>query len=929
MAPAAVIFPAFGAIMRRMSALSALSDFPVLSKAEVFARLAAGAQAATTIVTPNRRLAQELARAFDATRIAAGLSAWEAADIIPLNAYIERLWEAATYSDRTLATPQLLSPAQEQALWEEVIAASTWSGELLSPARAAVQCQDAWRLAHAWRIDGALELFPGNDDARAFAEWSRAYIKRANNDIDSARLADAVSAMLGDGALPKPQTLIVYGFEIVPPQVRDFLRACAAQGVEVCVCRTARNAGTVTRVMRASATEELESAARWARTRLEQAHARLSANNNGAPVVYPRIGVVVPDLQQRRRAVNRVFSRVMAPAWTVPGAEVAPLPFNLSLGLPLADYPLVHAALGVLMLATGEIDFALASRLIRSPFIAGADSEFARRARLDADLRRRLPARVTLARLTASVTHCPLLREGMEALYKIAEAQPKGARSPHEWGRHFSALLEAAGFPGARALDSAEFQTRTKWYEMLAELARLERVTPRMSAAQALSKLRKLCTDTLFQPEAIDAPVQVLGILESDGMEFDHLWVSGLTDDAWPLAAHPNPFITVALQKKSGIPEASAETALALDRRITDGWKQAADEVVFSHALREQDRELTPSALIADVPAGDVDPAAFPRYRDVLHAARVLEEIPDGAAPAYAKSVVSGGTRVLADQAACPFRAYAHHRLRANGLEIPADGLDARDRGNLLHALMAELWGALQSKTRLDATTPTELAGMIDHAAEAAVAKVRNDRPGVLDGRLADLERVRLAKLAREWLEVERARGDFEVVAREERRTLHAAGLEMHGRIDRMDKLDDGSHVLIDYKTGRATSKDWLEERPDDPQMPLYALGAAEKIAGIAYARVKTGAMKFIGIARDGEVLPKVKAFDSWPGWPALWQKNIDALGREFATGVADVDPKRGLKTCKYCDLRPLCRVHERLAAIEDEDGEFEGGDAE
>jgi hypothetical protein len=111
--------------------------------------------------------------------------------------------------------------------------------------------------------------------------------------------------------------------------------------------------------------------------------------------------------------------------------------------------------------------------------------------------------------------------------------------------------------------------------------------------------------------------------------------------------------------------------------------------------------------------------------------------------------------------------------------------------------------------------------------------------------------------------------------------------------------------------------------------MPLYALGASEKIAAIAYARVKTGDMKFIGISRDGEVLPKVKAFDSWPGWPEMWQKNIDALGREFASGVADVDPKRGLKTCKYCDLRPLCRVHERLAAIEDEDGEFEEGGAE
>jgi probable DNA repair protein len=839
------------------------------------------------------------------------------------------LWDAAIYSDGAPVPPQLLSPAQELALWEEVIGASPWADELLSPARAAEQCRDAWRLAHAWRIDGALELFPGNDDARAFAEWARAYAKRATGEIDSARLPDAVGEMLNDKALPKPQALIVFGFEIVPPQTRDFLRACAREGVAVGVCETRRSAGTVTRVTRASARDELETAARWARARLEHAYARQPADCGKTPVVYPRIGVVVPDLQQRRREVNRVFSRVMAPDWALPGAPVAVLPFNLSLGLPLADYPLVHAALSMLALSLGEVEFALASRLLRSPFIGGADREFAQRARLDAKLRTSMPARVTLARLTAAVTFCPLLRERLEALYKIAQGQSAGAHSPHDWGRHFSALLEAAGFTGERTLDSVEFQTRAKWYETLGEFARLERVAPRMTAAQALARLRRLCTDALFQPEAADAPVQVLGILESDGMEFDHLWVSGLTDDAWPLAAHSNPFITIALQKKAGIPEASAESALALDRRITDGWKHAADEIVFSHALREQDRELTPSVLIADVPAGEVELAETPRYREVLHAARALEDIPDGVAPVYAKTVVSGGTRVLADQAACPFRAFAHHRLRARDLEVPADGLDARDRGILLHALMAELWGALGSKVRLEAIEATELAGMIDRAAVAAVTKVRNERPGVLDGRLADLERVRLAKLAREWLDVERTRGGFEVVAREERRTLRAGGLEMHGRIDRMDKLDDGSHVLIDYKTGRATPKDWLEERPDDPQMPLYALGSAEEIAAIAYARVKTGEMKFTGIARDAGVLPKFKAFDSWPGWPELWQKNLDALGSEFATGVAAVDPKRGLKTCKYCDLRPLCRVHERLAAIEDEDGDFEEGAAE
>ena len=214
----------------------------MLGTPAVFALLAASTPAAVTVVTPNRRLAQELVRSFDAMRIAAGLTAWEAADIIPLNAWYERLWEAATYSDRAGATPQLLTPAQEQALWEAVIVASARGAGLLSPARAAVQCQDAWKLAHAWRIEGALELFPGNDDARAFAEWARAYGKRTSDDMDSARLADAVVPLLANDALPKPETLVVYGFEIVPPQTRNFLRACAARGCAASGSRRATRA---------------------------------------------------------------------------------------------------------------------------------------------------------------------------------------------------------------------------------------------------------------------------------------------------------------------------------------------------------------------------------------------------------------------------------------------------------------------------------------------------------------------------------------------------------------------------------------------------------------------------------------------------------------------------------------------------------------
>jgi len=896
--------------------MPAESPFPLWSKTEVFARLAEGLKAGVTVVTPNRRLAQELAREFDADRLASGLNAWEAADILPFGSFVERLWESAVYSEIGADTPLLLSPAQEQALWEEIIGASPWDAQLLSPARASAQCRDAWRLAHAWCIAGAIDKFPGNDDARAFADWAHAYAKRIARDVDAARLPDVVARLLESPALRKPRLLVAYAFDILPPQITDFFRAFSATGVEVVCCGPRRKDAAAVRATFASSRDELEAAARWARARLEAVH------GGGAPdqiASYPRIAVVVPDLERRRQEVMRVFSRVMEPGWNLPGAMLQPLPFNISIGVPLAAYPLAHAAVGLLALAAGEVEFALASRLMRSPFIAGAEEELARRARLDADLRSVQPAHVTLARVVGAVEGCPLLRERFEALYNYASGNLAGMQSPHAWARHFSSLLDAAGFPGERALDSAEFQTRAKFYEVLGEFALLERVLPRMSCAQALARLRRLCADTLFQPESNDAPVQVLGILESAGLEFDHLWVSGLTDEAWPLAARPNPFIPVALQKKAGIPEAAADTALALDRRITEDWLHAADEIVVSHPLRENDRELLPSALIASIAHGELELPEFARYRDEVHAARALESVADGVAPPYAAKEVRGGTRVLADQAACPFRAFARHRLGAEGLDTPVDGLDARDRGNLLHALMAQLWGTLRTKSRLDSLPPDELATAIDDAAQTAVAKVRTQRAGVLDGRMAELERARLARLAREWLAIESGRGDFEVVAREEKRTLEAGGLAFAGRIDRMDRLASG-HVLIDYKTGRATPRDWLGERPDEPQLPLYAIAAKEDIAGVAFARIKTGEMRYMGLTREADLLPQVKPAESWNGLVDGWRRELDVLGREFAQGVARVDPKRELKTCRHCDLQPLCRVHERFSAREDED---------
>lgn len=887
----------------------------MLSKTELLERLAGGHAARISVVTPNTRLSQALVSEFDTFQASRNRTVWEAADILPFGAFVERMYEDALYSDVPDELPMLLTPAQEEWLWVEAIRASP--RDILSLAETAAQCRDAWRLLHQWRLPAA----GGNEDAQAFQEWAGAYRRRTAGEVDGSRLPDLVSAFFKSLELPK--MLVPYGFDLAPPQTREFLSALAAHGVEVLECRQEKKNAVLKRTAFFSAREELEKAAAWARARLEAGiRGRSPISQSGSEAIGDRaptpnsvrIGVVVPDLQLRRKEVVRVFSRAMRPGYNLPGAKPAAMPFNVSLGEPLLQYPVVALALSLLRFSREELPFPEVSKIILSPFLGGAETDLSARARAEAWLRRKLEARVTLPKLI-SLLERSSLRERLEQLFAVARDDLLSPQTPSEWARHFTALLEAAGFPGERTLDSAEFQARAKLNEMLGELSRLERVCSRMNFSAALAALRRLCGETLFQPESPDAPIQVLGILESAGLEFDHLWVSGLTDEAWPLQARPNPFIPIALQRKAGMPEASAEGSLALDRRITDGWRGAAGEVVFSSFEKEEDRSVAASPLIADLEKSSLEIPAYPRFRDVVSSLKRIATSEDRVAPPVTARKIKGGTRVLSDQAACPFRAFAAHRLGAKKLEEPIEGLDAKDRGTLLHAFMKSLWSSLKDSTSLGKDVSPALAS----AAAAAVKELG------LEGRFAELERARLIRLGDEWLEVERRREPFAVLHLERPHPVLAAGLEFDGRIDRMDRLEGGGHALIDYKTSRMQSpKQWEPPRPDDPQLPLYAVSVPEEIAAVAFAKVRRGDMKLIGYARDAGALPNVKHYRDWQKLLQAWRAEAEALGTSFAAGEAQVDPKRGLQTCRYCDLHTVCRVYEKLSVLSEEDASSE-----
>ena len=908
-----------------------------LPKDQLLARLAGGISAGITVVTPNTRLAQALSREFDDAQAAADKTSWETADILPLSSWLTRAHEDALYSPLATTLPLMLSAAQEQALWEEAIRSSKLAETLLSAAATAAQCREAWQVAHVWRLQGSIAGYPANDDARAYLEWSAQYAAATARfrQTDSARLPDVLLPLLPDAAVRKPAVFVLYGFDIVTAQQRALLDALAAVGVEVNTCAPALRAAKASRIALNAARDEMRTAASWARARLE-------ANPKA------RIAIVVPNLAQERARVRRAFAAVMRPDYILSGATPAPMPFNISLGVGLDTFPLAHDALRLLELCGRDVAFADASRLLRSPFLGGAESELAARARLDAHWRERVAPRVNLdelARLAVlrnapSVNGTPGMAFLLTKLADLRKSQFNGRKPASEWARLMSEALSQAGFPGERSLDSTEYQTLKKWHELLSGFAALDRVQGGINYADALARLRRMAADTLFQPEAFDEPIQVLGVLESAGLAFDHLWVMGLTDEAWPLPARPNPFVPVKLQRAAGVPEADATSSLELDRRITAGWLGSAAEVVLSHAEREDDRELSPSPLILDVPVMAIAELALPElteradFSHVIHAARTEERHDDHIAPALNDAGLhGGGTGLFRDQAACAFRAFAVHRLGAGGLETPEPGLSAMDRGSLVHSVLAAAWAALSSRLQLDAMPLADLDALLARCAQEAIAHLRRRKPDALAGRFAELEATRLVNLAREWILFEKARADFAVVAVEQKRAVSFGGVSVNARLDRMDRLADGGHVVIDYKTGSANVSAWLGARPDEPQLPLYALSAPEDITAVAFASVRKGEPEFKGVSRDPDLVPGVKPIDeqrsqlakAYGSWDALlesWRREMDTLGTSFAAGEASVNPKRGSLTCTYCGMQPLCRINERSGEMADGEGE-------
>ena len=669
---------------------------------------------------------------------------------------------------------------------------------------------------------------------------------------------------------------------------------------------------------------EIAAAAQWAARRLR-------SDENF------RAWILVRDLNRRRAEVVDAFDAVLVPGRFELREDRAPATYALAGGTPLADYAPVRIALQLLASSVGAIDFQAFSELLRAPELHLSVGEAALAARLDLALRRRAPSEADLPAWLALSDEAARAEAwgpiGALQRLQMASRQLLALRGAHPfstWLPIWISALEVAPWAQRAQWSSVEYQAAERFRELLSSLAAADAIVGSQTREVAQRVLRRAARDTAFQPQTGVPAIWVSGQLMDPWLNYDGLWIAGCSDERWPAPVAPIALLPIRLQRQYNVTVASAELQMQAALDLQRCWQTRSEHSVFSWAHADDGMPAAPSPLLPlNLPLleqASPDLQTHPHWHALRAAMPHLERFTDELAPAFGADERTHGVATLKAQSRCAFRGFAESRLRAQGLELPVPGFNAGERGELVHFALEHVWSELRDSDRLASIDAAARDALLAAAAEHALGKVYPRRkPG---RRWREREQLRLHGLLGKWLDLEAKRAPFRVEQIEqETQVAGFAGVEFRVRIDRSDSLHDGARVLIDYKTASVTA-DWRGDRPDNPQLPIYALLQPERLVAVAYGSVNAAKPEFVVESERRDVFNK-KRMTQMEGEPnfaaliAVWRSRIEKLAAEFAAGRAEVAPTR--KACASCDLQGLCRVPGALDTDDDEEGEGEG----
>ncbi|WP_024850553.1 PD-(D/E)XK nuclease family protein [Hydrogenovibrio kuenenii] len=758
-----------------------------------------------------------------------------------------------------------------------------------------------------------------------------------------------------------PMDIKLQGFDIehlddLPPYMKHWIQLVRAKGGQVEMAETEPSMTAPQQLYRAmDEVDEAQQAAAWAYEQYQNLSREIQA---------PRIAIVAPDISTVEPALTWALDEQLLLQEAEPlklfQPQATPSKFyNVSLGRSLADVPLVKNALQVLEFAisasckagdAAKFEYNQVSEWLISPYTPG---DFVERQALDFRLRTWQWAKLSLNELLKALQPPDAVNEAdadagpaksfvypPKGLLKALKAMAQSGRFLNrQAGKALSAqafyefaieVLEASDWATTSAdgaLNSVEFQQKLAFLKALYLFSDQLVLTSKhgsnqLAATEWLVRLRQFVAEQLHQPESVsDAPIQVIGMLEAGGQHFDALWVMGMTANAWPREAKPNPFLPIALQREYQLPRADVARELRYAQRLTERLATSAQQVVWSYAQQSEGQLNLISPLVESYlqkqPEESMEYAPLPyqSLAEVMFLERTpVEMVLDNKAPAVTPGdKVPGGSAILTAQQKCPLMAFFDYRLGAKyQLETVEQGMQSNHLGTLVHQVLEWFWQEVKNQSALIRLSDEQLKQKLDDLLQQAMQTMDQH----FNEHYLALEKKRIGHLLFEWLQLEKQRPAFEVVAFEQAVELDLAGIKLSIKIDRIDQLEtDGIGqppvFILDYKTGKATINDLLKVPLEAPQLAIYLHAFDEglpmeqaEVKGLGYGMIHSDdGVKFSVVAENEAFLPNKKATNfealadkvgefegaSWEAFLQHLKASVLALATSVQQGNADM----------------------------------------
>lgn len=846
------------------------------------------------VLTPNQRLTNTLQQQLGDYHLSQGNRAFLSPTLLSFSQFIRLLWKSYIF----ISPKKLLSNDEEIWLWRKIIHQSEISKELLNSHQAASLVQTAWHHLIQWQltIEQLSTEVQNNENFDFFVAWSNAFRSccLTQNFIDESSALEAYACHPSFIKELSYQRFYFYHFIEMTPLQEYFISSLKQQQKSVFLIQQPSINQTLMRCELETSTEEMLAMATWAKEKYTENP-------------KTRIGCVIPNLHQQREEVLRIFKTIF---------NTQTPPIDISAGYLLSEFTIIQHALLITTVLEPTFDYEVFSTYLRSAYFGKSEKEIGARHLLDIELRKICSKTTSLTKIYSAlknreVSFIPtLLTEQAQGLpLLIYQSQPIT-----RWCEQWLAFLQQLGWPGQRNLSSTEYQVAQRFIKLIQEVEDFCSLQTLWSWHEFLSLVKTQCQQTVFQPEKEKTSIQILGLLEASGMTFDYVWIMGLDDKTWPSAPAPNPFLPYQLQKKHGMPHASAEREYAFCKTLQEQLIQSSTTTIVSSAMHDEDKELNPSPLIMKI-FKHMSPLSEMSPQRRLGPSPVFEQFTDNIAPPVLESEsITGGTSIIQHQALCPFKAFAIHRLNAYDIGQPIDVPNALIRGNKIHRALELFWKDIKTSENLLALSEQTL----DTHIKKTIAMTYDDQNDQ-DAFFTSLEKIRLNKLMHAWLAIEKNRPAFSVIAIEEKKEYRYKHITLRMRVDRIDKLDNGQHVIIDYKTGSPNIQHWLGSRLKEPQLPIYCLSHTTTVSAMFFAQLRWNDLTIKGITEDFCEIKSVTPFEklspeiravTWSEQKLQWKNSIDQLLENFLNGEAAVDPL-DQTTCTQCHLHALCRIFE------------------